>query len=581
MADAGAVHRVVLAEEVALHVADGEQAGNRLVLGGEHLGVGVHVEAEGDGQRGAHVLRGVERRGLHGREPLRGHVEVDVLAGLGHAVVALDGGLERVGRDVQLLGQVIQRVGLDQLAVAQPLLHDGVQPVGEAIVALGLLLHDVGLVVRVEDGPGHVARGVHAGVRQHGLEGHLGAVALAVGVHGKPAHDERGQVELERVQRELVDHRGGFALRHGRAGPHAHEQAVAVVEPGRRVAVGVRAVRDGAERVDHLLVAADVARGQDHALLGVVLHVLAVLRGGDDAGDAACRVAHQLLGARLEHELGAVVHGGVVHELAQRHVDRLAVIAHVVRLAAAHEGDGIGIDAPTVGQRGPVAVLRGAGQRGHHAHAVLGSQILDVVEHLAGARRPHVDEVVVRGLVRRLVQESRSHARVEVETVRFVVLAADVPHVHAAHGERGVALDDHRLRAVAGGGFGGVDARQTRAYDHHVEVLRLGDVGDGLGRDFPRMLRAGRLAALRRALGVGCVGRCGRAACRKRDGGGCGGAGDERALQEIPAVDIHPDTPSLGTLRGPSPFAPAGRAAQRCVALKAGCGKTRGRTTRK
>ena len=133
----------------------------------------------------------------------------------------------------------------------------------------------------------------------------------------------------------------------------------------------------------------------------------------------------------------------------------------------------------------------------------------------------------------------------------------------------------------AGGGFGGVDARQTRAYDHHVEVLRLGDVGDGLGRDFPRVLRAGRLAALRRALGVGCVGRRSRAACRKRDGGGCGGAGDERALQEIPAVDIHPDTPSLGTLRGPSPFAPAGRAAQRCVALKAGCGKTRGRTTRK
>ena len=82
--------------EVTGNVADGEQAGNRL-LGTvfEHLHVLVDVHAGHDGRYAHMAMDTVERRSVDGREPLSLLAEVLVAALRNQLVVALDGLLER------------------------------------------------------------------------------------------------------------------------------------------------------------------------------------------------------------------------------------------------------------------------------------------------------------------------------------------------------------------------------------------------------------------------------------------------------------------------------------------------------
>ena len=79
VADAGEVHRIVVAEEVALNVANGIQSGDNLIVLGHDLGLGVAVKSEGDSQQAADVLGGVERSGLNGCQELSRNGEVNIL----------------------------------------------------------------------------------------------------------------------------------------------------------------------------------------------------------------------------------------------------------------------------------------------------------------------------------------------------------------------------------------------------------------------------------------------------------------------------------------------------------------------
>ena len=120
VADAGDVHLVIVAEEIALNVADGIQTLDDLVVFGKNLGLCVDVQAERDGQQAANVLRGVERSGLDGREEVCRNAEVDILAICGKLVVALNGCLEVVGGNADFLGELFDGVCFDEGAFLLP-----------------------------------------------------------------------------------------------------------------------------------------------------------------------------------------------------------------------------------------------------------------------------------------------------------------------------------------------------------------------------------------------------------------------------------------------------------------------------
>ena len=61
MAHAGTMHGVIQAEEVALNIANSEQAIDGLVFFRAHLRIVVHMQAERNVQNGAHNGRRVER----------------------------------------------------------------------------------------------------------------------------------------------------------------------------------------------------------------------------------------------------------------------------------------------------------------------------------------------------------------------------------------------------------------------------------------------------------------------------------------------------------------------------------------
>lgn len=309
MADAREMHRVVVAEEVTLNVADGVQALDDLVIFGKNLGLSVDMQTERDSQQTANILCGVEWGALNGREEIGGNAEVDVFAACGKFVITLDGCLEIVGGNIDFFGELLDGVCFDERSFLLPIGHDVFYAVHEAVVTGCLLLLHIDGVIGVEERPCNVARGVHAGIGQHGLEGHLCAIALAFGIDGKPAHDERGQIQRKGIGGELMNHRSCGAFLQCRSCPAAHEDAVAGIAAFGGVGVGVGAIGDGGEHVDHLLVAADVACCHNDRLCAVVLDVFTVFGGGDNARDATLRIAYQLFGMRVENEFGTVFGG--------------------------------------------------------------------------------------------------------------------------------------------------------------------------------------------------------------------------------------------------------------------------------
>ena len=123
MAHARAMHGVIQTEEVALDITDSEQALNGLVFFRAHLGIVVHMQAERNGQNGAHNRRRVERSRLDFRKELRRHVELYVLARFVRRIVAINRFLELISGNAQLLSEFGNRVSLNKAAVLQALLH--------------------------------------------------------------------------------------------------------------------------------------------------------------------------------------------------------------------------------------------------------------------------------------------------------------------------------------------------------------------------------------------------------------------------------------------------------------------------
>ena len=124
----------------------------------------------------------------------------------------------------------------------------------------------------------------------------------------------------------------------------------------------------------------------------------AVFSGSDHASDAGGGVSNQLFSVGIEEVLGTVVGGGLVQGLAQVPVAGLAVGAHSTRLGIGDKGDGVGVDAPALGE-GVLAVFGGLGQSGYHLDSLGGGHLLDVINDLAGPFSPGADQIVVCGLL--------------------------------------------------------------------------------------------------------------------------------------------------------------------------------------
>ena len=195
-----------------------------------------------------------------------------------------------------------------------------------------------------------------------------------------------------------MNHRRRGALRKRGSSPAAHQNTVASISAlwGVHVAIGARS--DTCPAIHHLLVAANVARRQNHALGSVVLHIFAIRIGDDHACNAAFRIAHKLLGMRVEYVFRTVVRSRLVQRLAKIPVAGLLVRTYRTRFGITHERHSIGIHTPALGKRFP-SVFRGFRQCRNHLEALLGNHSLDVVDYRTSLFCPSTNKVVVGGLL--------------------------------------------------------------------------------------------------------------------------------------------------------------------------------------
>ena len=119
---------------------------------------------------------------------------------------------ELVGRNAQLLGKLLDRIGLDELSAFEALLHLILDAIKPRLVLRGPLLLDVLSVIGIKNRPCAVVRRVHASVGKIRLKRKLGAIALAILIHCKPAHDEgsrnhkQAAVERQHQRHATRDH---------------------------------------------------------------------------------------------------------------------------------------------------------------------------------------------------------------------------------------------------------------------------------------------------------------------------------------------------------------------------------------
>ena len=544
MADARAGERVVHEEAAALRVAHGVQAGDDVVVGVEDLEVNGGLEAaHAHEQHGVGQLVAVERRVLDGEHAVGTLAEVLVDALLGQLVVALDRGAELLHRHAHLLGELLDGVGLNAGVGCHGLVEHGLRDVG--VAAVGTAGHLV--VVNV---PAHVAV---AAVHVLQLVGPLGVEDLPGGLLGQAAelvleglathvlvHEavavDVGQQEGVHAQgtAQVVGHRGEGAVLHLGADPHAHALAVTGV---RGVAGGVAVGEDagkarGPRHVvgHHVLVAGEVARGEQDGLGGVDLRVVAVDVLADDARDGALVVlADELAGPRGELEGYACLDADVVDGLDPR--------CHGGKrdLAVAEDGIEVVLGVGVV-RLGPVRLAHGEVALVHVVGvALVLNDVLalhrceEPVERLAGVVGPKVEDALVGTVAALLHELAHGGVAVDLDAQVLLDLAADGAElVGAALPGVGLLDDDDVLGAVLNGGAAGAQAGKGGTDDDDVGVDGLLDVGGVDGR--------GGLHEGRRVGGVflGLVGQGARHGAGQggRAGDG-GGAGDERTARKV------------------------------------------------
>ena len=463
----------------------------------------------------------VEGRVLHGHQPLGCLAEVLVGALGAQLVVALDRGDQVLGVHTELLGELLDGVGLvggDEALVHADLLalllgHVGLD--GLLVVELAGPLGAGGHVVGVENLI--IVAAILGAVEEVRHRGHLAALlvaeAVAVVLHREEGHVAHGAGAAVEVMQDA----GGADVFHLGTRPHGHLVAVA----GAAVLLAVDVGHLGGVVAHHVVVVHEVARGEDDALGGVELHVRAVGLLGDDAGHVAGLVLNKLAGGRLIEDLEALALGP--------RADVLHAVARVVGLGAEVEGE--------VAHGVVVDVLDGARPLGggvDHLGAGLLAEVPQPLQGLAGVVGPQHDLVMARAVRAVLVDEGGNgcHAgRVGL------VLEHGVAGVALAGG--GVLLlEQGDLGAGLEGRDGGGHTGGTGADDHDVVVIGLGDVGDGvgLGEEGRRGRGVGDAGAL------GCQGRCGVAGDGCDGGQACGalngGATGDGCCHDEPPVTL-------------------------------------------
>ena len=227
------------------------------------------------------------------------------------------------------------------------------------------------------------------------------------------------------------------------------------------------------KRVHHLGVAAVAAGGEDHALGGVDLDVLAVLVLDDDAGDAAALILNELLGGVLPHNGAAFF----LDDLDPLGVGELC--AHLVGaelLKVFIDGMGLGL----VHVAGVLHV-----RLKEHVDALLFHAVGEPVHGAAGVEEPEVDEALVTliaGIAADLVGDFQ---QLFIGVGDAVLLVHDLgvvgAHLTGPGDPGGVLLDKDDLRAEVGRGGGSHQTAVAGADDDHVGLDGFRDVGDGIG----------------------------------------------------------------------------------------------------
>ena len=462
------MQRVLVAVEGAGHVAAGVQAVERLVVAAQDAQVIVDLDAAHGGKHRGNALDGVERGLLDGEvgQEVGAHAEVVVVALLDQLVVAGDGGDEVLSVDAVALGQLLEGVGLLDGSSLQEVLPVALGVGVLAGVAVGVrevigglaVVEPVGVADLEGDLLGLQGDGGHNGLVVHVLV----AEALAVDVDAQPRDAGEGRVALGQPGGVEVHHQGVGRGGDLRADPGAHAHAVAGV-----VGIAVQAADAGEQRAEalyHLRVVGHVATGQQDALGGVHLDVLAVGVLADDASDG-CAVlggaqAHrggvpQHLGAGL---LGLVAHEG--EELREAGVAALEVVG-VEPADGLPLLDDLGLD--------------------------LGGLVEDPVHDLATALDEHLHQDAVLTAVGVVDEVREQLGGVEGLAAglepRLVVDGVGAPAV----GDGVVALLEHDGAQAVGGrvqGRGGTAGAQADDADVAVDGLGdlvVGDVGGLLG----------------------------------------------------------------------------------------------------
>ena len=326
---AGDKVRVRVGKVAAAVVADNIKTRDRLAFRVDGIHVRVDLNAVHRAQNVARVLGAVEGRLVKGRHAEGFLAVVKVVAVPAHLVVALDGGGELFGRQTQLTSEIFDRVGLHQEALFEQhrevlLLEDLPGDVGvgavfkrnQARAAVHPELSDVLGPVAVKERVVAAALLIFVGVQNGFVRARFVDEAVTVGVDLEPGlggHPEHthvarlgrfGAVGLIRAQSAAVELHGRVRVVHLGADPQAGADAVAV-SAGHRAVAADHAQSPGLQSLKHLVVERVAARGQQHALGGVVAHVLAVLVDGDAARDAA------VLAFELDHA-GVVVKAGAL-----------------------------------------------------------------------------------------------------------------------------------------------------------------------------------------------------------------------------------------------------------------------------
>ena len=528
----------------------------------------VDLDAVAGAQDGAAAGHAIERRGLERGETVVLLAEVFVDAALGNLVVALHRGEERVNGDVQALGELLERVGLDEGALLCHLVehtaflhehvaHDDGEAGAAQLVKLDDVVAEVGVPHGVPRAVGLLAGAVHVPVVGAGLVHE----ALALGVHAQEGLG--GGVELALVGElpaagllvtyeaagraglgyaAVPNHAGGFDILLC-ADPHGGLDAHAGVESPAALGGGA-AYEQGVQSLEHLIVARIAARGEQD-VLGVDLHI-AVLGGEDGARHGAVAVADEL------GEVVLVVDG--VAGLADIVFEQLVAALLLVLLGLVLTGVKVVLRgrAEVVAAAGTLLVARVGLEVNVESVAV--HDVDEPVAHLGGVVDPVLDDLLVHlavGIAGELVEHEHGVGFL----AGFLALRGVAHAVPVARGAQktGLLADlevEAEVRCRGSGNHAGV----ATANDEQVGLARLDDIGIGdLGRgaepvDVGHVLDAprGRLVGLGVALGVGGRGAlvCHGGAGNAHGGGCCGGACDK-----VPAGEFHSCNPFLTSVR--------------------------------